>query len=385
MTKTQLIAPIVCALLAPAAAAVQDGDFLQVRASSILLADGSRIEHGIVLVEDGKIRKVGRGVDVNETLPVVELDGVLTAGMIACQTTSGAEDEAFDSTRSVLETASMVHAFDPEHPDFEAALESGVTAVVLTPSRRSLVGGRTAVVKSHGGVVLRRDAHLALSFSKDALAGSPQPHGTVEDFDPFARGYREPTSYSGALRELRERFTEPDGVFASAADGSLPVFIEAWDRNEVARAAAFAGDQGLRGAIRGVLRAGELVEVLQASELGVVLGPFAAGAPAPVVGSAKALTEAGVPIAFAMDAPDNDPAGLRFSAAMAVAAGADEAAIWRALTVDAARIAGVDTRVGRLERGMDADFVVWSGHPLDLSSRVLAVYVGGQLVYEQGA
>ena len=54
---------------------------------------------------------------------------------------------------------------------------------------------------------------------------------------------------------------------------------------------------------------------------------------------------------------------------------------WRGLTSDAARLAGVDERVGALEPGKDADFVLWSGDPLNLASRVEAVYVDGELAY----
>ena len=91
------------------------------------------------------------------------------------------------------------------------------------------------------------------------------------------------------------------------------------------------------------------------------------------------------PVAFALDAPAHPPSALRLSAAMAIDAGADRAAVWRALTSDAAKIAGVDERVGTLERGKDADFVLWSGDPLSLTSRVEAVYVDGERAWPRAA
>jgi imidazolonepropionase-like amidohydrolase len=56
-------------------------------------------------------------------------------------------------------------------------------------------------------------------------------------------------------------------------------------------------------------------------------------------------------------------------------------AAWRALTVGAAQILGVADRVGRIDKGADADIVLWSGDPLDLGSRVVAVYVDGVCAY----
>ena len=54
---------------------------------------------------------------------------------------------------------------------------------------------------------------------------------------------------------------------------------------------------------------------------------------------------------------------------------------WNALTSDAASILGVDDRVGRLAPGLDADLVLWSGPPTELSSSVQAVYIDGELVH----
>lgn len=372
-------------------------EVLQVRAKEIVLGDGNRVEDGLLVVEDGRIARVGAGTEVDEDLPLIEHDGVLTAGMVACQTHSGTRGDDDDQQRSFLPEARIVHAFDPDHSDFEKALEAGITSVVLAPGGDNVAGGMTAVVKTAGGTVLARDAHLALSFSGSALGqstasfffffGSAQAptaaDGGPENTDRARRGTREPTSYSGALRMLRERFDDPDGPYARARRGEIPVFLEAWDRHEVLRAATFAREEGLRGAIYGAPLAGDpaLVRALAESGLGVILGPYSIGQLSRSLDSVRALQEAGVAVAFALDGPTHDPAELRLSAALALFAGADAGSVWRALTADAARIAGVDARVGTLERGKDADFVLWSGDPLNLESRVEAVYVDGKLAH----
>jgi len=347
MTRIRTVpaaATLALAVLATASSAQES--VLQIRASEIVLGDGERIEDGVLIVQDGRVRRVGRGVEVDARHPVIDHAGVLTAGLVACQTHSGAAKESRDSTRSLLPEARLVHAFDPDHPDFERALRAGITSVVLAPAGDSVAGGITAVVKTAHGTVVKREAHLALSLANDALGrpvqrsmfpfgsagGSADEQGGPEHTDRGGLGQRSPTSYAGAARELRARFGETEGAFARARRGELGVLLEAWDRNEVARA----------------------------------------------IESLRTLGDQGVPIAFALDAPANDPDSLRLSAAMALAAGADRATVWRALTSDAARIARVDDRVGTLERDKDADFVLWSGDPLNLASRVEAVYVDGR-------
>jgi imidazolonepropionase-like amidohydrolase len=72
---------------------------------------------------------------------------------------------------------------------------------------------------------------------------------------------------------------------------------------------------------------------------------------------------------------------LRFSAALCVRAGLEPEVAWKALTSDGARIANVHKELGRLDAGLDADFVLWTGDPLDLTSAVVEVYVDGVRVH----
>ncbi|MFT7539654.1 MAG: hypothetical protein ACI9K5_000613 [Gammaproteobacteria bacterium] len=384
------------------------GEVVQIRAATVLVGDGTTLTDALVLVEDGKIKSIGKGADANADLPLFEHDGVLSAGIVVAQTESGAAAEVYESARSTLPTARVTYAFDPDHSDFDRALESGVTTLVLAPSARNLVGGLTAVVKSHGGTVVAADAQLAISFAQSAIGGSggsafgvffgdaegtasaPMAiDGSPENTASSGRGERTPTSYPGSLDVLGNLFgsAAEDGPLARAKEGSLPVLLEAWDRNEVARALAFAKANGLTGALRGAPLAGDprLLESIKASGLGVIVGPFQAGQRRRSLESVGQLQAAGVTVAFALAEAGTNPDLLRLSAAMAVQAGADLDKTWSALTGDAARMAGVAGRVGTVAVGCDADLVFWSGHPLDLTSSVESVWIDGALVHSAKA
>jgi imidazolonepropionase-like amidohydrolase len=389
------------ALAAPLRAQESSAAF-QVRADVILVGDGTRLENGILVVERGRISRIGKG-EVDERMPLVEHAGVLAPGFVACQAESGEMGEGFEPNRSTLPEARLVHGFRPGHSDFAAATRAGVTTMVLTPTGDDLVGGLTCVVKTDRGEIVSSEGHLALSFAGSALSQTPgggpqfpfrttdEPDAAVgsdslggaEDTDRASRGSRPPTSYSGALRELGDLFTRPQGVYARAARGELPVFLEAWDRNEVVRAAEFAREHRLAGAIRGAPLAGDadVIAVIAESGLGVVLGPYSTGQRRRSLASLGLLQSRGIPVGFAVGSRDRSPEGLRLSAALALSAGATREGALRALTLDAATIAGVDERVGSLARGKDADFVLWSGDPLDLSSRVESVWIGGHKVH----
>ena len=367
MTNLLALSVLGAALATPVAASqpqTSSPDTYAIRAATMILADGGQVEDAVLLVEGTKIRAAGRGVEVPEGVPVLEHDGVLTAGMVACHGFSGTRGEVGDSTRAVLAEASMVHSLDLDHSDFERALAAGITTLVVTPSSGNLAPGTTVVLKTSGGNILSRAGHLSLSFSSAALGNNTYP-----------------TSYAGALAELDARFAEPDGAFADVVAGRLPVLLEVFSRDETQRAVQFATRHGLKGVLSGANRAGEVLSAVQKSGLGVIVGPFGPGTSGRELDSVVALGGARVPLAFALDAPRHSNDALRLGAAMCVRAGLEPALAWKSLTADGARLAGVGQRLGRLEPGMDADFVLWSGSPLELTSSVVEVYVDGARVF----
>lgn len=326
--------------------------------------DGELVD-GIVLIENGRIRAVGHPADVNvpDGVPVLRHEGYVSAGLIACHGYSGAGNESQDATRSTLAEAKMADAFQPDHPDFDELVAAGITTVVLTPQTGNLVGGQTAIVKTAGGRILKDRGHLAVSISSEALTTR-----------------REPTSVPGAVAHLTAKLESREGIWGEVGDLQLPLLIAATDRHEIVRAIDLCKRFKLGGALYRATYAGEVRDHLRTTRIGVIAAPLAPGKSGRELASITAIAELGIPLAFGLDDPWSSRDALRFSAAMIVRAGVDPTTAWRALTVDAARIAGVFARVGSVGSGKDADLVLWSGDPLDLGSSITGVYVDGESV-----
>jgi len=362
---------------------------LAIRAAVVHVGDGKRIADGTVLVRAGRIAAVGAGIAVPDGAAVIEHDGHLSAGLIAMRDYSGSAGEGADSTRPVLPAAELAYAYDPEHPDFERLARAGITSVVIAPPFSAppvqmpelpegfffpgfsfetpsapLVGGSTALVKVGSGRLVQRRAQLHLSFSESALGQDAAP-----------------TSYPGALALLDELFANPSGALADAKSGRLAVVLYAGSNQEVQRAVAFAQRHGLKGAIAGAPRAGELAKAIQAAGLGVICAPFSPGIETRALRAVAELAEAGVPFGFALDAPERDPESLRLGAAACVREGLDPDVAWAALTSSAASLLGAAAEIGSVAAGRQADLVLWSGPPLDLGSTPVAVYVDGQKIH----
>jgi imidazolonepropionase-like amidohydrolase len=93
------------------------------------------------------------------------------------------------------------------------------------------------------------------------------------------------------------------------------------------------------------------------------------------------LAAAGVLIAITTDHPVVPINFLIHQASLAVKEGLDPETALQAVTINPARIIGVADRLGSLEPGKDADLVIWSGDPLDVTSRAERAYQDGREIY----
>ncbi|MBK7878853.1 MAG: amidohydrolase family protein [Planctomycetes bacterium] len=320
----------------------------------------------MIVVEDGKIVRVGAEKDVEVPADAGRIDhkGWLSAGLIALHGYSGANGELRDTTRAALPEARVAWAFDASSPDVADLARQGITSLVLTPSPQSLAGGASAVVKTAGRSIVTREAQVCLGFSSQNLS-----------FNRF------PTSHTGGIAELDRLFEKPVGTLEKCKQGDLPALFEVSTPSDVLRAIDFAKRHKLKGALAGAGWAGEVATAVKNSGLAVVTPTLTPGEDRRTLRAIVALGAADVPFGFGLEAPASHAATLRLSAALCVREGLARDKAWRALTSEAARIAGVEKRVGSIEQGLDADFVLWSGDPTELSSAVSAVYVDGKRVY----
>lgn len=331
-------------------------------AAKHILVDGKTdVADGVLVVERGKVREVldAKQKSKADGLPLVEHDGWISAGMVAARSHLGTRGETSEPKRALTPQARMLDAVDLHHPDFDAALHAGITTVVISPDDSNVAGGKSGLVKTHGGRVLDTEANLVLSLSGSALQFN-----------------REPTSYAGAVAMLDAQFEKPTGAFADAAAGKLPVLFEVGSRDEIQRVLGFATRRKLRGALSHAPLAGELAAEVKKADLAAIVGPFGVGESPRVLRSVIALARENVPLAFGLDA-GSAPEALRMSVTLCVREGLAPDHAWNALTSHAAAILGQQDHVGTLRAGCDADIVMWSGPPLELTSQVVGVIVDG--------
>lgn len=384
----RLLLLILC--LAPIAVAQEKpAPPIAIRAGRIHTVSGAVIDHGVIVIQNGKVVDVRPGVETPPGATVIEADNeVVIPGLVDAQVSLAEPGREAEET-----VAPDVRAIDGY--DFYAsnhrALSNGVTTTFLSPGSKRLLSGQGAVVKTAGKdpdrrtLVSRLGLRVTLGESPKnppALYVPPVPPSADRPLLPARRQY--PSSRMGEFAVLRR---------AGLKQG--PLFIQAHNEDDLVKAVLFADELKLKLVLVDAEEAPRVTDLLVERKIPVLFNPSYspvrrditdASRPAlEATGSlagAAALAKAGV--RFALIAPE-DTVGrdLLFLAAAAVRNGLEEREALAAITLVPAEILGLSERVGSIARGRDADLVFLSADPFAPGAAVRRVMVNGDFVFER--
>ena len=373
---------------------------------------GNEIHGGTVLVLDGKIAEVGQSVSVPDGIDVVDAAGSwVLPGFIEAHGHVGTSEEAQgwaghdtnELTEPVTAHVRAIDAINPADLGFRDAIGGGVLAVNVNPGSGNPIGGQTVALKCWGRTV----DQMALrqpSGMKSALGENPKRVYGEQKKTPSTRlGIA--AVIRGALVDAGNYLARIEAEQAKPEAERKPVDrdlkLEALGRvlrreipwrqhchraDDIATALRIAEEFGYDLVIDHGTEAHLLADILAERGIPVVIGPlFTSRSKVELRNRSLAnpgrLAGAGVTIAITTDHPVVPIHFLVHQASLAVKEGLDRDAALAALTINPARIAGVDSRIGSIEPGKDADLVIWSGDPLDVLSRVQRAFIDGAEIY----
>lgn len=363
---------------------------------------GPPVENGAMLVEGGRITAVGPadGVRVPDDAAVLDLAGrTVMPGIVESHSHMGLKqlfrpETGSDNNELSKPINSEVRAVDgiaTQDPGFRVALAAGVTTMNVTTGSRSFASGQAAVLKLRGRSVDEMFlAHGGLKFAMRIQSRNRWETPVPEILTLLRERLREARAYADAraARERGERTEAPPWnpqleALARALAGEWPVGVHAHGMEPMRAAIALADEFGLDLYVHHADATLELAEELAAKGIPISYGPTLPfmGRDDPELAGPVRLNELGGSVSFHQDHPDGPQYYLRHSATLFVRHGMPERDALRAITLEPASLFGVDDRVGSLEPGKDADFVVLDGPPLEWESRVRRVFIEGVEVF----
>ena len=402
---------MVCAsfvLAVAAAVPCAQAQQVAVRAETLypMTGDGP-ISNGIVLVKEGQIEAVGPAAQVDvpssgyrtmEAQAVTPglVDPHATVGMTSLANRSGANDQ-LDRTAAVQPELRAFDAYTPRAPLVEFVQRLGVTTVHTGHGPGALMSGQTMVAKTEGGL----DEAIVDSVAMVAMTLGPQVSGN----------YDTPGTRSKSMAMMRETFLEAQryrakrrngseenaptrdlrmDVLSKVLGGEVPALITAQRASEIQSALRLAEEFGFELVLSGAAESYLLADRISDARVPVILHPTMARTGGQsenaAFTTAKTLMEAGVPVAIQSGYEAYVPKTRVVLYEAAVAAGQGgltRRQALRTVTIDAARILGIEDRVGSLAEGKDADLALFDGDPLEYTTHTCGVLIGGEVVSDE--
>jgi imidazolonepropionase-like amidohydrolase len=396
----------------------QDGPRdLLVRAGKVWVGNGQVLEKVRILIKNGKIDRITKDEgDLPDGVAVQDLRRrTLIPGMIAAHTDLAATDQVRNLTPDVV--AADQFDFFRKWPQL---VRTGLTAVYLSPGRSRLMPGQGSVVKLAGRDsetrLLKEASALRVQISPTARRNVPavfEPTVSPTADDPLLPARRQRGSTrSSQLDVLARAFAEardPDrerggegkqlywlAPLRAALGGTLKVRLAAQTAADALYGLDLLSELGIAAVLERPTQVLPLRDRLAGDNTPCIVQiPMRPGQPNPgdlqpgderkprlTPEVAGRLAEAGVAVAV-VPASDSDLDKLRMLAGLSCRWGLSPEKALAAITLEAARILGVDDRVGSIEEGKDADFVVLSGDPFDARSQIEHVFVDGESVWKR--
>jgi imidazolonepropionase-like amidohydrolase len=398
-----------------------DDNSIAITGGRVVPVEGDPIDGGTVIVTGGTISAVLRpeaALESGSVLPpgatVVDAAGKwVLPGFIDAHTHLGAYEDGLgwagtdtnELTGPNQAQVRVVDAINPADVGFRDAISGGVLAVNVNPGSGNPIGGQTAAIRCWGRTV--EDMVLrAPSGLKSALGENPKRNYGNRNETPATR-LGTASVIRSALAAAADYLQERDQPRDSSAERSdtvrkrdlklealglalrreIPWRQHAHRADDIATALRLAAEFGYDLVLDHGTEAYLIADKVAAAGVPVVIGPLLTARSKVElrnrsIASPGLLASAGVTIAITTDHPVVPIHFLVHSATFAVREGLDPAQALRAITINPARIMGIDGRLGSIEPGKDADLVIWSGDPLDVMSRAERAFIGGAQVYE---
>jgi imidazolonepropionase-like amidohydrolase len=394
-------------LICNAALASVGAQTIAITGGRVFPVSGPVIEHGTVLIRDGKIVEVGPTVAIPAGAQRIDASGKwVTPGLVDADTQLGLFDVAGGAGPTDVASHGRGDAITPSFTVWEGvnprsvyiapARQGGVTNVLTAPSNGGVVDGQAAMLDLVDGaaseMLMKAPAAMLANFDfpqTDRIAARGELFGRmrelIEDTKAFMRNRaaferNQTRQYSIGRTDLE--------AMIPVVDGRMPLLVQANRASDIEAALALAHEYSLKLIVAGGAEAWMVAAKLAAAKVPVLVGamnniPTSFNTLGQRQENAGLLRAAGVDVAIIGNNGDGDEEqfnirNIRQETGNAIAYGLPWADGLRAATLAPAEIFGVSDRIGTLQPGRQANVVIWSGDPFELSTVAERVWVRGR-------
>ena len=350
-------------------------------------------------IDKGVFTEVGTNLTANKGEDVQDLNGLYVfPGLVESHCHLGMEETAIrfegDDVNEITDpiTPNMrgIDGCNPMDETIESALKGGVTTVAAGPGSANVLGGTFFAYKTKGNCIDEMTIENPIAM-KAAFGENPKRCYQGKKIDTRMQ-------ISALLRETLEKTKEymkkkengKDVAYDQKLEAMIPVVkrelplkCHAHRADDILTAIRIAKEENIKITLDHVTDARSILPQIKESGFPCICGPALTHKSKFELANMSfetpnELYKAGILFSIITDSPVIPQQYLSLSAALAAKAGLPEYEAIKAITINPAKILGLDNRVGSIKVGKDADFVICTKNILDTQNEITAVYVDGK-------
>lgn len=376
---------------------------LLVKGAKIYPVNGDPIANGMMLIDaNGKIAAIGEDVSAPANTPVLDLDGkVVLPGFVDAHSHvgiwgDGEGSPAYDGNERSAAVVGRVNALDATNPhqrSFASAREGGITSIQIVPGSSNPIGGLGFACKTAGTIiddmVIKNPTAL-----KGAMGENPKRSHNVTRMGIAAlirEYFQKATEYAQKKDEALAE-NKPFDIDLNleagykVVKGEIPFRVHAHRHDDIVTAVRLCEELGIKYSIEHCSDGHLIADFLGERQVQAHVGPgLSSRGKVELANFTDAnpaiLAKAGVKVSLITDHPFLDSRYFHAYGGVAMKYGLTVDETLRMMTINPAESVGIADRVGSLEVGKDADFIVLSGEPFTYTSVILSTYIEGKEVF----
>lgn len=376
----------------------------------ILTMAGKNYDSGTIVIDQGKIIKIGDNISFlpNEDDTIINAKNLwVMPGLIDAHSHIGIMeqkmgvegDDSNEETTPITPYLRAIDGINPLDPAFHNALQAGITSVMTGPGSSNLVGGQFAFIKTHGRniseMIVKAPAAIKVSFGENTKRVYKEKKMAPSTRMAMASMLREELFRAVNYKRIKEKAEKANEDFEleyklepwlPVLAGEIPLKAHAHRTDDIHTAIRIAKEFNLKLTLDHCSEGHIIADDIKESGFDAIIGPDLASRNKLECQNADfktsgILSKLGVTVAITTDHPVSLIQYLPLCAGLAAKKGLGIEEGLKAITINPAKICGVDSSVGSLEPGKDADIAIFTGNPMEVFTETMHTIVNGIVVY----
>jgi imidazolonepropionase-like amidohydrolase len=376
--------------------------------ANIYTMAGKNYKNGCILIENNIIKKVSEKIEIKEEYKILDVKGAFVMpGIIDAHCHIGIMEESMgfegldlnEATEPITPELRAIDAINPFDESFKRAIKAGITTVMTGPGSANVIGGQFCIIKTNGvcvdDMVVKEPAAIKAAFGENPKRIYKSRKKSPTTRMAIAALLRETLikckdyKYKRYKSEKNNEYFQKDLKMESilpVIDKKLPLKVHAHRADDILTAIRIAKEFDIKITLDHCTEAHFIGKYIKESGFPVIVGPSITSKSKIETKNrnnktAVELNKIGIDFAIMTDHPVVPIEYLPISAGLMVREGLPIEAALKAITINPAKILGIDDKLGSIEEGKEADISIFNGNPMQTLTNTLCTIIGGKIIY----